>query len=105
MKDFIITSAIIMQAIAISMPATAAADSWQERVLFSPSPAQLEMEQSRDRVTIFEGMQDVQVARAMDEQFDRIEHMMFVGTVITDERGAAVIDPDTGRAQVEDDGC
>ena len=82
-----------------------AADSWQERMLFEPTSSQLELEQNRDRVMIYHGLTDVQVARAMDQQFQRIQNMMFTGTVITDEQGEAVIDQDTGEPQVEDDGC
>jgi hypothetical protein len=82
-----------------------AADDWQEKMLFAPSDTQLALEESRDRVMIYHGLTDVQVARAMDRQFERIEHMMFTGTVVTDEQGEALVDPDTGQAQVEDDGC
>ena len=82
MKDAIVITALVMLAIIIAHPAVAAADSWQERMLFNPSPAQLEMERSRNRIMIYEGLKDVQVAEAMDSQFDRIEHMMFTGTVV-----------------------
>jgi hypothetical protein len=82
-----------------------AADTWQEKVLFNPTPAQIELEEQRHRVMIYEGLTDVQVAKAMEQQFDRIEHMMFTGTVETDGHGNAVIDPETGQAMTEDDGC
>jgi hypothetical protein len=83
----------------------ASADEWQERMLFNPTASQLEMERTRDRITIYEGMKDTQVARAMDEQFERIEHMMFVRTIVTDENGAVKTDPDSGEVNEEDDGC
>jgi len=85
--------------------AVTAADRWQERMLFEPSVAQLELEQGRDRVMIYHGLTDGQVAQAMDRQFDRIEHMMFTGTVVTDAQGEAETDPGSGSVVVEDDGC
>ena len=105
MKDAIVISTLLMLAIIIAHPASASADSWQERILFNPTPAQLDMEKSRGRIMIYEGLKDVQVAEAMDSQFDRIEHMMFTGTVVTDEQGEVLIDEETGNAVTEDDGC
>jgi hypothetical protein len=106
MKDTIIITALVIAAVMISHSATAAAaDSWQEKMLFNPTPAQLDVEQSRDRIMIYHGLKDVQIAEAMEQQFDRIEHMMFTGTVVTDDEGQTVVDPDTGEALVEDDGC
>lgn len=80
------------------------ADSWQEKMLFSPPPSQIELEK-RGRVMIYDGLTDTQVARAMDTQFDRIEAMMFVRTVVTDSLGTALRDTGTGELLVEDDGC
>ncbi|MDX1696781.1 MAG: hypothetical protein R3308_00755 [Thiohalobacterales bacterium] len=105
MKEVIVISTLLMLAIIIAHPASASADSWQERMLFSPSPAQLSMERSRGRVMIYEGLKDVQVAEAMDSQFDRIEHMMFTGTVVTDDRGEVLLNKDTGQPVIEEDGC
>jgi len=105
MKDIIVISTLVMLAVIVTHPAAASADSWQEKLLFSPTPAQLTMEESRDRIMIYEGLKDVQVAEAMDSQFDRIEHMMFTGTVVTDDQGEVLIDEETGNAMVEDDGC
>jgi len=105
MKDAIVISTVVMLAAIIAHPAAASADSWQERMLFKPTPAQLEMEKSRSRIMIYEGIKDVQVAEAMESQFNRIEHMMFTGTVVTDEQGEALIDKDTGQPVVEEDGC
>lgn len=105
MKDIIVISTLVMLAVIVTHPAAASADSWQDKLLFSPTPAQLEMEESRDRIMIYEGLKDVQVAEAMDSQFDRIEHMMFTGTVVTDDQGEVLIDEETGNAVIEDDGC
>lgn len=81
-----------------------AADDWQEKMLYAPPPSQIELEK-RGRIMIYDGLTDAQVARAMDTQFDRIESMMFVGTVVTDTRGEALRDAGTGEVLVEDDGC
>ena len=105
MKSAIFISALVIYAVTLSHPALAAAGNWQEEMLFNPTSGQLETERSRDRIMIYQGLKDVQVAQAMDQQFDRIEHMMFTGTVVTDDLGQAAIDPNTGEAIVEADGC
>ena len=104
MKHTIIITGLMITAAILSRPVTAA-DSWQEKMLFNPSPAQLQVEKERQRIMIYEGLTDMQVADAMEQQFGRVEHMMFTGTVITDDRGDAVIDPDSGEPMVENDGC
>jgi hypothetical protein len=47
---------------------------------------------------------DSLVNQAMDKQFDRIQNMMFVGTIVTDVQGEPVVD-DQGDVIAEDDGC
>ncbi|MGD8852812.1 MAG: hypothetical protein PVI28_10440 [Gammaproteobacteria bacterium] len=81
-----------------------AEDGWQERMLFSPSAHQLELEQ-RGRVMIYDGMKDSQIRRAIDTQFDRIQSMMFVRTIATDAEGEVLRDDQGGDVVVEDDGC
>ncbi len=78
--------------------------SWQMTRLFAPGAAALAQE-ARGTVVIYEGIRDVDVERAMDEQFERLEHMMFVGTVITSEDGEPLQDPETGKLKTEDDDC
>jgi len=91
-------------AMLIGITGAGAADKWQERVLLDPPQSQLDAE-SRGRIMIYDGMTDAQIEQAMDTHFERIESMMFVGTVRTDEQGEVVRDTQTGVVLVEDDGC
>ena len=77
---------------------------WQISMLFNPSEHQLEAEQ-KGRVMIYDGLYSAEVNRAMEQQFDRIERMMFTNTIITDEAGKPLQDPKTGLVMVEEDGC
>ena len=87
-----------------SISPAAAQDSWQERMLFVPPPSQLELEK-RGRIMIYDGLTDKQIGKALDTQFERIESMMFVRTIITDDEGNVIRDDETGSVMVEDDGC
>ncbi len=81
-----------------------AGDAWQERLLLDPPASQLRQE-ARGRVMIYDGLTDARIEQAMDTQFERIDSMMFVRTIVTDDNGAILRDEDTGSAVVEDDGC
>jgi len=70
-------------------------DGFQYKALFSPTGSQLKAEE-RGRVMIYDGLDNAVVERALDEQFDRVEHMMFVRTRHTE--------PDD-EVSFEDDGC
>lgn len=83
---------------------TQAGQSWQEKMLFNPPTSQLEREQ-RGSIMIYDGLRDAQITRALDTQFDRIQSMMFIRTIVTDSAGEAVHDEETGEVVVEDDGC
>ena len=70
-----------------------AAPGWQERQLLSPSAAQQRTEQ-QERVYIYDGLQEETVDRAMDTQFERIQHMMFIGTRHKTDDGEEYADDD-----------
>jgi hypothetical protein len=73
------------------------------------NPTQVDQKaEAKGRVMIYDGMTDQEVARAFDEQFDRLEYMMFTRTVVTDDSGRPRKDPSTGELVTEsgyDDGC
>lgn len=77
---------------------------WQMQRLLHPGEAQLKQE-SRGRVFIYEGLKDKEVNRVMREQFERIDSMMFVGTIVTDKSGKPKRDPKSGNVMFEDDDC
>jgi hypothetical protein len=74
------------------------------RRLLEPTKSEIAQEQ-KGRIYIYEGLRDIDVERAMDREFNRIEHMMFIRTRKTNDKGDVVRDPNTGEAEVEDDGC
>ena len=87
---------LLLGTVLVSVPLAAGAeDSFQQNALFNPTPAQLKAE-ARGRVMIYDGLDNVMVERALDEQFERIEHMMFTRTRRSEPDGAV---------SVEDDGC
>lgn len=71
--------------------------SWEERRLFEPTVSQLKQEQ-RGGVFIYDGLEYATVTRAMDENFERIDNMMFV-------RVKHPPPPGEDEPVVEDDGC
>ena len=77
---------------------------WFQNRLFAPTEQQLTQEQN-GKVVIYDGMYDVEVNRAMETQFDRIEYMMFIGTVITNQEGEPLRDNETGDLMKEDGDC
>ena len=78
--------------------------SWQMNRLFEPTQAQLATE-ARGKIIIYDGLTDKTVARALDEQFDRIGAMMFTRVVVTDDAGGPQRDRDSGKIVTENDGC
>ena len=72
--------------------------------LFKPGKARLESE-NQGKILIYQRLTDNDVSRAMDNQFNRIEYMMFINTIVTDTEGQPLSDPDTGKIIAEEDGC
>ena len=72
-----------------------AMDNYQYSALFTPGDYTLKAE-AKGRVMIYDGLTSKTVDRAMNEQFNRIDNMMFVGIVHEQENG---------EYYVEDDGC
>jgi hypothetical protein len=78
--------------------------SWQLSRLFAPTPYDLKRE-ANGRVMIYDGLTDKDVERALDQQFNRLEHMMFTRIVVTDDSGNARR-TESGEVVTEsDDGC
>jgi hypothetical protein len=78
--------------------------SWQMVRLFEPTQADLHAE-ARGRVMIYDGLTDRDVERAFDEQFDRLEHMMFIRVVVTGDSGKARRSESGEVVTESDDGC
>ena len=76
----------------------------ERRRLFEPTPAELRAE-ADGRVYVYEGLRDTDVERALDEEFKRVQNMMFIRVKPTDADGKTRKDPTTGAAYVQDDGC
>ena len=73
------------------------------RRLFEPTPGELAQEAS-GRIYIYEGLRESDVARAMTEEFDRVDTMMFVRM----KRVAPKAKPDSKEPPTyytDDDGC
>lgn len=76
---------------------------WQLKRLFAPTQRQLTQE-AKGKVFIYYGLRDVDIERAMREEFNRVQNMMFAGTIITNE-GEPKKDVASGDWLREDDGC
>lgn len=79
-------------------------NSWQMKRLFQPSQADLKSE-AKGRVMIYDGMTDKMVERALSEEFQRVDAMMFTRVVVTDADGEPRRDPESGEVVYQDDGC
>lgn len=76
----------------------------EKRRLFSPTPAERAAD-ARGQIYIYDGLRDLDINHAMDQEFDRIENLMFIRTKKTDQTGETLKSPETGADIVEDDGC
>ena len=95
---------VYVLAAASSMAFAADVSDIELRRLFEPTAAELTAEAS-GRIYIYEGLRDIDVERAMGEEFKRVESMMFIRTKKTTETGGIAKDPGKGTATVQDDGC
>ena len=76
----------------------------QMRRLLEPTPAELASEEE-GRIYIYESLTNPDIEKAMSEEFDRVESMMFIRVPKTDASGAPQKDEKTGEVIYEDDGC
>ena len=83
---------VLCSMLAISVTSVSAGN-YQEKMLLSPSELILVAE-ARGRVMIYDGLKNETVEKAMDEQFSRIDSMMFVRTLYKQESGEVVADED-----------
>lgn len=90
-----VSTAIIINMLLVLVSMPAKADSYQYKSLFTPSDFTLKSE-AKGRIMIYDSLTSKTIDKAMDEQFDRIENMMFVRIVHEQENG---------EYYVEDDGC
>jgi len=86
------TAVFVLMLSMVAIPASAL-DGYQQRVLFSPSSEILQAE-TRGRIMIYDGLKNETVEKALDNQFDRIENMMFVRTVYLREDGEYEVEDD-----------
>jgi len=119
MKTSIIRKAAAIHSITITLvlgctggPATALADEldlfeavekWQMNRLFKPTRQQRGYERKGD-VVIYDGLTDIMVEKAINENFDRIQNMMFTRVVLTGKDGKPKRGGD-GELITADDGC
>lgn len=53
---------------------------WQLTLALNPPGYILEIEEEKERVWILQGLYDDDVERVLDQEFERIDHMMFIQT-------------------------
>lgn len=75
---------------------------WQLTRLISPTKSQLGYEML-GQVYIYNGMKSADIDQAMDMEFDRIQYMMFINTIRTNDKGKPQIDPSTGTVVADSD--
>ena len=78
-----------------ALPPQAAAEEngYMREMLDSPSSSVLSAE-AKGRVTIYDGLRDETVERALDQQFERMQNMMFIRTQHQQEVGDYQADDD-----------
>ena len=71
---------------------------WQIERLMQPSEKALLQEKQNQQVFIYENIKVQDVEKALTANFDRIENMMFIGTILPPTSAG-------GEPQKEEDGC
>ena len=89
----VITTGIALNLLFQDALATEIGVDWELNQLHNPSPALLDIERS-GRVTIYDGVEVAEVDKAMDDQFDRIDSMMFVRVKQPTADGGFYVDSD-----------
>ena len=89
----VVTNILAASLLALSATSAFAENSFYEKTLFTPSDSMLKAE-SRGRIMIYDGMDNETVNRAMDEQFDRIDNMMFTRIHYVQDDGEEYVDDD-----------
>ena len=81
-----LTALVFLWGILLTQTATAiqaaeyiGSEGWQQRRLFTPSPNELQQE-AAGRIFIYDGMMEADLDHALDDQFQRLESMMFIRT-------------------------
>jgi len=77
---------------------------WQVRRLMEPSPSELATER-KGNVYVYDGLTDREVETALNANFERIQNMMFVGTVKADTSGEPLQHAGSGQFIKESGGC
>lgn len=90
-------------ACAVETSPDASLHQWQLRRLNDPTEQERAQER-HGRVYIYDGLTDREVDEALDAHFDRIEHMMFMGTRRTAPNGQVSTDAN-GAVETESPGC
>ena len=86
---------LIVIVLLVASSSVHAIDDYQLKVLFTPSNSDLQAEVN-GRVMIYDSLKNKTVEKAMNEQFERIDKMMFVRTQYEQENGDY---------ETEEDGC
>lgn len=84
---------IYLSVTGLSIASTSNAEDWQRNQLLNPSAGQLAAEK-RGRVAIYDGLHESTVDTALDNQFGRIENMMFIRVARTSPNGDEWVDDD-----------
>jgi len=87
------TVALITAVCSALFSMNASAGDFQHNALFNPSQFQIKAE-TNGRVMIYDQMENTIVEAALDQQFNRIEHMMFVRTRHVNADGSVKQDED-----------